>query len=156
MLQLNKFDTAEEAALTYIDRILISLLLRSMRSLSAAISATGLRIQVSTPHSLGILSVSKPPSSGRFSRGYDRAIIGPILDYHQKTKTPFLILIRIRPQNPKLQGDEAPRLRLRRHHRRQDRVSVGGGSGSGGRQRRERVVGVGGASTSSTTPWKHF
>ncbi|KAK1256745.1 Glucan endo-1,3-beta-glucosidase [Acorus gramineus] len=73
------------------DRVLISLLLRSMRSLSAAISAAGLHIQVSTPHSLGILSVSEPPSSGRFRRGYDRAIIGPILDYHRKTKTPFLI-----------------------------------------------------------------
>ncbi|KAK1296439.1 Glucan endo-1,3-beta-glucosidase [Acorus calamus] len=27
----------------------------------------------------------------RFRRGYGRAIIGPVLDYHQKTKTPFLI-----------------------------------------------------------------
>ncbi|KAK1312520.1 Glucan endo-1,3-beta-glucosidase [Acorus calamus] len=73
------------------DKLLISLLVPAMRSLSAAIAAAGLSVQVSTPHSLGILAASEPPSSGRFRRGYDRVIFRPMLDYHRRTKTPFLV-----------------------------------------------------------------
>ncbi|KAK1265725.1 Glucan endo-1,3-beta-glucosidase [Acorus gramineus] len=73
------------------DKLLISLLVPAMRSLSAAITAAGLSVQVSTPHSLGILAASEPPSSGRFRRGYDRVIFRPMLDYHRRTKTPFLV-----------------------------------------------------------------
>lgn len=74
------------------DRNLIAHLVPALRSLSAALSAAGFRqIRVSTPHSLGILSASEPPSSGRFRRGYDRVIFAPMLDFHRKSKTPFVV-----------------------------------------------------------------
>ncbi|KAK8957370.1 Glucan endo-1,3-beta-glucosidase [Platanthera zijinensis] len=53
------------------DRNLIAHLVPAMRSLSAAGFP---QIRVSTPHSLGILSASQPPSSGRFRRVYDLTI----------------------------------------------------------------------------------
>ncbi|PKA48561.1 Glucan endo-1,3-beta-glucosidase [Apostasia shenzhenica] len=74
------------------DRNLIARLVPAMRSLSSALSEAGFpQIRVSTPHSLGILSSSDPPSSGRFRRGYDRAIFSPMLDFHRRTKTPFIV-----------------------------------------------------------------
>ncbi|PKU84305.1 Glucan endo-1,3-beta-glucosidase [Dendrobium catenatum] len=74
------------------DRNLIAHLVPALRSLSAALSAAGFhQIRVSTPHSLGILSASEPPSSGRFRRGYDRVIFAPMLDFHRKSKTPFVV-----------------------------------------------------------------
>lgn len=74
------------------DRVLIANLLRAMETLTSALHLAGVEdIQVSTPHSLGILSSSDPPSSGRFRRGYDKTIFAPILDYHRRTKTPFMV-----------------------------------------------------------------
>ncbi|KAF6171884.1 hypothetical protein GIB67_011781, partial [Kingdonia uniflora] len=71
---------------------LIAHLLPAMKSLNSALKLTGLsHIQVCSPHSLGILSVSGPPSLGRFRRGYDRVIFAPLLQYHRDTKTPFMI-----------------------------------------------------------------
>ncbi|URE46265.1 glucan endo-1,3-beta-glucosidase, partial [Musa troglodytarum] len=74
------------------DRNLIAHLVPAMRSLYSALSAAGFhQIRVSTPHSLGILSTSEPPSIGRFRRGYDRAIFAPMLDFHRRTRTPFVV-----------------------------------------------------------------
>ncbi|KAJ0987773.1 hypothetical protein J5N97_006129 [Dioscorea zingiberensis] len=74
------------------DKVLIARLVPAMRSLSAALSAAGFhKIRVSTPHSLGILSASEPPSVGRFRRGYDRVIFAPMLKFHRDTKTPFIV-----------------------------------------------------------------
>ncbi|XP_010922329.1 glucan endo-1,3-beta-glucosidase isoform X1 [Elaeis guineensis] len=74
------------------DRFLIAHLVPAMRSLSAALVQAGFpKIRVSTPHSLGILSASEPPSSSRFRRGYDRAVFAPMLDFHRKTKSPFVV-----------------------------------------------------------------
>ncbi|XP_042411051.1 glucan endo-1,3-beta-glucosidase-like [Zingiber officinale] len=74
------------------DRNLIGRLVPAMRSLSAALAASGFhQIRVSTPHSLGILSASEPPSVGRFRRGYDRSIFAPMLDFHRRTRTPFMV-----------------------------------------------------------------
>ncbi|XP_074582926.1 glucan endo-1,3-beta-glucosidase-like [Curcuma longa] len=74
------------------DRNLIARLVPAMRSLSAALAASGFhQIRVSTPHSLGILSASEPPSVGRFRRGYDRSIFAPMLDFHRRTRTPFMV-----------------------------------------------------------------
>ncbi|XP_031486823.1 glucan endo-1,3-beta-glucosidase-like [Nymphaea colorata] len=74
------------------DKNLIAHLLPAMRSLHNALSAAGLRhIQVSTPHSLGILSVSQPPSSGRFRRGYDRVIFAPMLEFLRSIGSPFMV-----------------------------------------------------------------
>ncbi|THU56876.1 hypothetical protein C4D60_Mb11t21830 [Musa balbisiana] len=74
------------------DRNLIAHLVPAMRSLSAALAASGFpQIRVSTPHSLGILSASEPPSTGRFRPGYDRVIFAPMLDFHRRTRTPFVV-----------------------------------------------------------------
>ncbi|OAY84760.1 Glucan endo-1,3-beta-glucosidase [Ananas comosus] len=74
------------------DRTLIARLVPAMRALSAALAAAGFpEIRVSTPHSLGILSASDAPSTGRFRRGYDRVIFAPMLDFHRKTKSPFVV-----------------------------------------------------------------
>ncbi|KAK9283210.1 hypothetical protein L1049_011446 [Liquidambar formosana] len=55
------------------DKFLIAQLVPAMKTLNTALKLAGLtHIKVSTPHSLGILSTSEPPSSGRFRRGYDR------------------------------------------------------------------------------------
>ncbi|KAJ1397154.1 X8 domain [Sesbania bispinosa] len=74
------------------DKNLIAHTLPAMKALHQALTLANLtNIQVSTPHSLGILSSSEPPSSGTFRRGYDRAIFAPILDFHRQTKSPFMV-----------------------------------------------------------------
>ncbi|KAK9280474.1 hypothetical protein L1049_014166 [Liquidambar formosana] len=74
------------------DKVLIANLLRAMRCLHSALQLAGVTdVKVSTPHSLGILSSSEPPSSGRFRGGYDKAIFAPILEFHRQTKSPFMI-----------------------------------------------------------------
>ena len=63
-----------------------------MKALKSALDLAKVTdIHVSSPHSLGILSSSEPPSSGRFRRGYDKLIFAPILDFHRQTKSPFLV-----------------------------------------------------------------
>ncbi|XP_056165191.1 glucan endo-1,3-beta-glucosidase-like isoform X1 [Syzygium oleosum] len=74
------------------DKTLIARLLPAMKALHSALQlAKVTNIQVTTPHSLGILSSSEPPSTGRFRRGYDRAIFAPILDFHRQTKSAFMV-----------------------------------------------------------------
>ncbi|KAF8396785.1 hypothetical protein HHK36_018417 [Tetracentron sinense] len=74
------------------DKNLIGNLLPAMRSLHSALKLAGINdVQVSTPHSLGILSASEPPSSGRFRRGYDRVIFAPMLQFLRETKSPFMV-----------------------------------------------------------------
>ncbi|XP_031487071.1 glucan endo-1,3-beta-glucosidase [Nymphaea colorata] len=74
------------------DKVLIANLVPAMRSLHAALSSVRLgQIQVSSPHSLGILSVSEPPSAGRFRRGYDRAVFAPMLEFLRSTRSPFTV-----------------------------------------------------------------
>ncbi|XP_004241225.1 glucan endo-1,3-beta-glucosidase [Solanum lycopersicum] len=74
------------------DKNLIGHLVPAMRAIHEALLAAGINdIQVSTPHSLGILSRSEPPSSGLFRRVYDRVIFAPMLEFHRETKSPFMI-----------------------------------------------------------------
>ncbi|XP_058214019.1 glucan endo-1,3-beta-glucosidase [Rhododendron vialii] len=74
------------------DKTLIAHLLPAMKCLHSALNGAGItNIEVSSPHSMGILSTSDPPSSGRFRRGYNQAIFAPILDFHRQTKTPFMV-----------------------------------------------------------------
>ncbi|VYS59547.1 unnamed protein product [Arabidopsis thaliana] len=75
------------------DKTLITHLLPAMETLTLALHLANVsRILVSTPHSLGILSgSSEPPSSGKFRKGYDKAIFSPILDFHNRTKSPFMV-----------------------------------------------------------------
>ncbi|XP_056169398.1 glucan endo-1,3-beta-glucosidase [Syzygium oleosum] len=73
------------------DKRLIVNLLPAMKTLHNALVLAGFRgIQVSTPHSLGILELSEPPSIGRFRRGYTRILV-PMLKFLRDTKSPFLV-----------------------------------------------------------------
>lgn len=75
------------------DKNLIARVLPAMKALYSALKLANITdVQVSTPHSLGILAPkSEPPSSGHFRRGYDKVIFAPILDFHRETKSPFLV-----------------------------------------------------------------
>ncbi|CAL1404464.1 unnamed protein product [Linum trigynum] len=75
------------------NRLLIGTLVRAMQTLHAALAGASLdrRIQISTPHSLGILSASTPPSAGKFHGGYDVHILKPLLGFLRSTNSPFLI-----------------------------------------------------------------
>lgn len=75
------------------NKTLITHLLPAMEALTLALQLANVTgISVSTPHSLGILSgSSEPPSSGKFRKGYDKAIFAPILDFHNRTKSPFMV-----------------------------------------------------------------
>ncbi|KAF0900062.1 hypothetical protein E2562_026798 [Oryza meyeriana var. granulata] len=74
------------------DNALISGLVPAMRTLRAALVAAGYRrIRVSTPHSLGILAVSSPPSASRFLDVLDRLMFAPMLEFLRKTRSPFIV-----------------------------------------------------------------
>ncbi|TKW31273.1 hypothetical protein SEVIR_2G094800v4 [Setaria viridis] len=74
------------------DKTLINSLVPAMRALKAALVAAGFpKIRVSTPHSLGVLSVSEPPSASRFRDGFDRAVFAPMLEFHRQTGSPFMV-----------------------------------------------------------------
>ncbi|KAG4109190.1 hypothetical protein ERO13_1Z049545v2 [Gossypium hirsutum] len=64
------------------NKLLIVSLVPAMETLQTVLVAASLdrRIQVSTPHSLGILSNSSPPSTGKFRQGYDTHVIKPLLN----------------------------------------------------------------------------
>ncbi|XP_042049373.1 glucan endo-1,3-beta-glucosidase-like isoform X2 [Salvia splendens] len=75
------------------NRLLITTLVPAMQALHAALVEESLhdRIKISTPHSLGILSNSSPPSAGRFRQGYDVYVIRPLLSFLRMTDSPFMI-----------------------------------------------------------------
>ncbi|XP_062084960.1 glucan endo-1,3-beta-glucosidase-like [Humulus lupulus] len=75
------------------DKDLIAHLLPAMKSLHSALKLANITsVQVSTPHSLGILAAnSEPPSSAQFRSGYDKVVFAPMLEYHRETKSPFMI-----------------------------------------------------------------
>ncbi|CAM8887855.1 unnamed protein product [Rhodiola kirilowii] len=75
------------------NKSIIGSLVPAMQTLHAALtnSTLGRPIQVSTPHSLGILSESSPPSNGRFRQGYDAHVLKPLLSFLRDTKSPFMI-----------------------------------------------------------------
>ncbi|CDP05033.1 unnamed protein product [Coffea canephora] len=74
-------------------KLLITSLVPAMQTLHTALVAESLdhRIKVSTPHSLGILSSSSPPSSGEFRQGYDTHVLKPLLSFLRATDSPFLV-----------------------------------------------------------------
>eukprot|EP00252_Welwitschia_mirabilis_P007581 TRINITY_DN190_c0_g1_i1.p1 TRINITY_DN190_c0_g1~~TRINITY_DN190_c0_g1_i1.p1 ORF type:complete len:472 (-),score=33.96 TRINITY_DN190_c0_g1_i1:699-2114(-) len=75
------------------DKMLIAQLLPAMQNLHTALVGVKLdkQIKVSTPHSLGILAASEPPSIGRFRRGFDRVIFKPMLSFLRATGAPFMV-----------------------------------------------------------------
>ncbi|KAA8540062.1 hypothetical protein F0562_026754 [Nyssa sinensis] len=64
-----------------------------MQTLHTALVGESLdrRVKVSTPHSLGILSSSSPPSTGKFRQGYDIHVLKPLLSFLRATNSPFMI-----------------------------------------------------------------
>ncbi|GFP93671.1 glucan endo-1 3-beta-glucosidase [Phtheirospermum japonicum] len=75
------------------NKLLIANLVPAMQSLQNALVEETLdgRIKISTPHSLGILSSSTPPSTGKFRNGYDYYILKPLLEFLKATNSPFMI-----------------------------------------------------------------
>lgn len=72
---------------------IVSNLVPAMQSLHIALVGESLdrRIKVSTPHSLGILLTSTPPSAGKFRPSYENQVLKPILSFLRSTGSPFLI-----------------------------------------------------------------
>ncbi|CAN6837471.1 unnamed protein product [Brassica oleracea] len=76
------------------DNNMISNLLPAMRNLNKALVRAGVRdVKVTTAHSLNIIAydLNGAPSSGRFRPGWDKGVLAPILAYHRRTKSPFMI-----------------------------------------------------------------
>ncbi|XP_068308526.1 glucan endo-1,3-beta-glucosidase 11-like isoform X2 [Pyrus communis] len=78
--------------LTLNDTSLSNNLLPAMQSVHSALVGLGLdkQVAVTTAHSLSILETSFPPSAGAFRRDLTSCIT-PILNFHAKTGSPFLI-----------------------------------------------------------------
>ncbi|KAK4262964.1 hypothetical protein QN277_028450 [Acacia crassicarpa] len=78
--------------LTFNDTSLTDNLLPAMQSVHTALVNLGLdkQISVTTTHSLAILETSYPPSAGAF-RSDLTSCLTPILNFHAKTGSPFLI-----------------------------------------------------------------
>lgn len=47
--------------------------------------------QVSSPHSLGMLLRSVPPSGARFRPGWDEGVLAPMLQFLHRTNSPFMV-----------------------------------------------------------------
>ncbi|GAV82835.1 Glyco_hydro_17 domain-containing protein/X8 domain-containing protein [Cephalotus follicularis] len=76
------------------NKLLITSLVPAMQTLHTAIVRASLeagKIEVSTPHSLGILASSSPPSTGIFRQGYDTHVLKPLLSFLRSTNSPFMI-----------------------------------------------------------------
>ncbi|KAG8382575.1 hypothetical protein BUALT_Bualt05G0091900 [Buddleja alternifolia] len=78
--------------LTLNDTVLSSSLLPAMESVHTALVSLNLdkQVMVTTPHNLGILDVSYPPSAGSFRRDLTTRL-SSILDFHNKVGSPFLV-----------------------------------------------------------------
>ena len=89
--KINLIAVSHEILATENDTLIDHLLL-AMKSLKLALDAANVTdIHISTPHSLGIFAKLEPQSLRRFRRRYDEVIFAPILDFHKKTKSPFMI-----------------------------------------------------------------
>ncbi|KAM2031121.1 hypothetical protein FF2_041669 [Malus domestica] len=75
------------------NKLFITGLVPAMQALHNALvdASWDRQIKVSTPHSLGILSSSTPPSSGKFRQGYDIHVLKPLLTFLQSTNSPFMV-----------------------------------------------------------------
>ncbi|KAL6861570.1 hypothetical protein ACP4OV_017270 [Aristida adscensionis] len=84
--------TVGNEVLTGTDGTMLRSLLPAMEALHAALAACNLtsRVAVTTPHSLGVLSSSFPPSSAAFRRDV-LPYMTPLLGFLAKTGAPFLI-----------------------------------------------------------------
>lgn len=75
-----------------LDNNLISNLVPAMRTIHTALLQGGITdVQVTTPHSLGFLLKSQPPSTGKFRPGWDVGVLAPMLAFLRETKSPFMV-----------------------------------------------------------------
>lgn len=74
------------------NKLSVASLVPAMKALHTALVGASLdhRIKISTPHSLGILSSSSPPSTGKFRQDTTR-ILKPLLRFLRATNSPFMI-----------------------------------------------------------------
>lgn len=71
---------------------LVDNLVPAMRVLHAALVKSGFNdIKISSPHSLGILQESTPPSNASFRPGWDVGNLAPMLQFLRKTKAGFMV-----------------------------------------------------------------
>ncbi|WOG92762.1 hypothetical protein DCAR_0312038 [Daucus carota subsp. sativus] len=75
------------------DKLTVENLVPAMQAIHTALVGVSLDrlIKVSTPHSLGILLTSSPPSAGKFRPEYENQVLKQILDFLKATGSPFLI-----------------------------------------------------------------
>ncbi|CAA2968997.1 glucan endo-1,3-beta-glucosidase [Olea europaea subsp. europaea] len=75
------------------NKLLIVNLVLAMQTLHMVLIGESMdrRIQISTPHSLGILANSSPPSTGKFREGYDSHVLKPLLSFLKATNSPFMV-----------------------------------------------------------------
>ncbi|VAH82087.1 glucan endo-1,3-beta-glucosidase 14-like isoform X1 [Triticum dicoccoides] len=74
------------------DTTMAASLVPAMQAVYDALAALGLsgQVTVSSAHSVNVLASSFPPSSGTFQEGVAQ-YVKPLLDFHSKTGSPFLI-----------------------------------------------------------------
>ncbi|KAK6135865.1 hypothetical protein DH2020_030352 [Rehmannia glutinosa] len=71
---------------------LIDNLVPAMTSLHEALVQENIHyIKVTTAHSLAILEPTEFPSLARFRPGWDKAVLAPMLEFHRRTQTPFMV-----------------------------------------------------------------
>ncbi|XP_076925992.1 glucan endo-1,3-beta-glucosidase-like isoform X2 [Bidens hawaiensis] len=71
---------------------LVDNLVPAMKVLHAALVKSGITdVKVSSPHSLGILLESNPPSNASFRPGWDVGNLAPMLQFLRKTKAGFMV-----------------------------------------------------------------
>ncbi|CAI9302787.1 unnamed protein product [Lactuca saligna] len=71
---------------------IIDSLVPAMVTIHKALLKAGISdIKVTTPHSLGIMVSSDPPSSGAFRPGWDVGIIKPMLQFLQESNSAFMV-----------------------------------------------------------------
>ncbi|XVE71635.1 hypothetical protein DITRI_Ditri10aG0167100 [Diplodiscus trichospermus] len=70
----------------------INNLVPAMRSLHYALFKAGIQdVKVTTAHALNIFRRETLPSLMRFMVGYDQSFFAPILQFHHRTKSPFMV-----------------------------------------------------------------
>ncbi|KAJ9553404.1 hypothetical protein OSB04_017449, partial [Centaurea solstitialis] len=71
---------------------LVDNLVPAMRVLHAALVKSGINdVKISSPHSLGILQESNPPSNASFRPGWDVGNLAPMLQFLKKTNSGFMV-----------------------------------------------------------------
>ncbi|CAI0411950.1 unnamed protein product [Linum tenue] len=98
--KINRISVGNEILATG-NRLWISKLVPCMWALHNALVQAGIRniqrcnymdeTQVSTPHTLGIISNSVQPSQARIRKGYDKVIFEPMLKFLRQTKSPLMV-----------------------------------------------------------------